>query len=321
LVPDAGSANTGAKTYVRDLCEGIDAPAGCAPHTEIASINSHDAPISGNFAAISNDGRFVAFTSADAPELHVRDTCTGNTATSACETTTAAFNLNGAVSQSGQPLTMSADGRYMAVVVSIPIVHESPQSSILLVDTCEGIDAPADCVLKTTVISIAPDGSAFAGNSEVPAMSGDGRFVAFEVASAAPDADSGTNTTQVFLRDTCSGATASNGCLPSTALISSAASSPSISSSGRYVSYVGINPSTGVSGTSETFSPYVYDTCFGSVAPCTPNAYLAASVNVQTGIVIPVSSDGSLAAVASKDALGSLPFGGLGDVYEVSTSH
>jgi WD40-like Beta Propeller Repeat len=99
------------------------------------------------------------------------------------------------------------------------------------------------------LVSLSPDGvTPGNGDSYNPSISPDGRYVAF--ASLATNLVAGVNTfdgitPQVFLRDTCTGSTAS-GCTPTTYLISTpdgvtpgngASSQPSVSNDATYVSF------------------------------------------------------------------------------------
>ena len=107
---------------------------------------------------------------------------------------------------------------------------------------------------------------------ETPAVSSDGRYVAF---TAAQDGHS-----QIFARDTCLGADTS--CQPSTVLISavldgSAAAgdshSPSMSSDGRYVAFSSVSANL-VSQSTTGRQIYLRDTCFGVPDSCTPSTQL-----------------------------------------------
>jgi hypothetical protein len=113
---------------------------------------------------------------------------------------------------------------------------------------------------------------------ETPAVSVDGRYVAY--------AASQSGHAQIFARDTCQGADAS--CQPRTILVSSAldgsaptddSHSPSISSDGRYVAFSSAAANL-VSETGATSTPgagrqvYLRDTCFGVSGSCTPSTQL-----------------------------------------------
>jgi hypothetical protein len=119
-------------------------------------------------------------------------------------------------------------------------------------------------------------------------MSSDGRYVAFSSAATNLVANTPTGR-QVYLRDTCLGAT-SGSCAPSTHLISTDTSGslvgtesilPSVSASGRFVAFLAVTPShatnkvaaqakSGAGGTNSGLRQvFVRDTCL-AVANCTP---------------------------------------------------
>lgn len=191
----------------------------------------------------------------------------------------AAVKANAALVQDETP-TLSADGRYIAYTASL-----NGHSQIFARDTCLGADS--SCQTRTILISSALDGTAASDDSHSPSMSSDGRYVAFSSAATNLAADSGTGR-QVYLRDTCFGASAS--CTPSTQLISTdpkgslvGAESilPSVSASGRFVAFLTVSPSNASDAPSTEKSAaaapnsgyrqvFVRDTCLGA-ANCTPS--------------------------------------------------
>jgi WD40-like Beta Propeller Repeat len=175
---------------------------------------------------------------------------------------------------------VSLDGRYVAY-----IAVQNEHAQVFLRDTCEG--AVAGCQSRTTLLSVAADGSAANEESHAPSMSSDGRYVAFSSAATnvIENAPAGR---QVYLRDTCAGAGES--CKASTSLISADSNGalvgtesilPSVSSSGRFVAFLAITPSHSSQPISAQTKPpasainsgfrqvFIRDTCLG--APnCTP---------------------------------------------------
>jgi len=169
---------------------------------------------------------------------------------------------------------ISQDGRYVAFVSS-----DSGHSQVYVRDTCAGADK--GCEQKTALISANPSGDPAQGDSRAPAMSADGRYVAFE--SDAKDLVASVPAgRQVFLRDTCAGASAD--CQSTTTLVSSDSAvpegneniSPVISATGRFVAFVSVTPARGGksapgqvnSGFRQVF---VRDTCLGAT-DCTPRS-------------------------------------------------
>jgi len=122
----AGHANTTGDLYIRDTC--INAPAGCAPTTILASLTDAGAEPTADGvwkSALSDDGRYAAFESSDpiyVPtdsnptfNVFVHDTCVGAPAgcVASTERLSAAFDGTPADNQSVDP-ALSADGRFMS---------------------------------------------------------------------------------------------------------------------------------------------------------------------------------------------------------------
>ena len=176
--------------------------------------------------------------------------------------------------------SVSVDGRYVAYTA----VQED-HAQIFLRDTCEGVSS--ECQARTTMLSLAADGTPANGDSHAPSMSSDGRFIAFS--SAATNlVENSSPGRQVYLLDTCAGA--GDSCKPARHLISTDPNGalvgaesilPSVSSSGRFVAFLAITPShsaTGVSAQSKASANstnsgfrqvFIRDTCLGATN-CTP---------------------------------------------------
>jgi len=351
--------------YVRDLCVGANAPSGCTPHTEIISTCPEGEAASGpsTSPSLSGDGRFVAFISAATnlvaekssllPQAYVRDTCAGPTATKACVARTVVVPVDDedrvAGAQAGRP-AISSDGRYVALEMwAAKSAAQNPASTsqIVLADTCMGIDAPVSCDASAERISYAPDDSTLGGVNISPSLSSDARFAVFESQPSDFSTGNAAHVSRAYLRDTCLGATAPDGCVPSTTLLANEGAagatktqnfSPAISASGRYISFVSGAASTTPAGQVATEgSLVVRDTCFGAVLPCTPHTYAlseaAASLSAtHTTLVVssnsksaplaadrysaaPLSADGRFAAFYAPDTIAAEPASGIGDVY------
>jgi len=188
-------------------------------------------------------------------------------------TGTAAANAQAAAEETP---AVSQEGRYVAFSS-----QQNEVTQILLRDTCLG--EKNGCTPETKIISATPDGTAGNADSHSPAMSADGRYVAFSSAATnlLENAPAGR---QVYLRDNCVGAPAS--CKPSISLISTDSEGalsgtesifPSISSSGRFVAFVTITPShdtnktktSAASSNSGLRQVFLRDTCLGA-SNCTP---------------------------------------------------
>jgi hypothetical protein len=174
---------------------------------------------------------------------------------------------------------LSQDGRYVAFSA-----QENETTQIMLRDTC--LAAPNGCTPSTKMISVAADNTPGNADSHTPVISADGRYIAFS--SAATNLLEGAPAgRQVYLRDTCAGASAS--CKAATSLVSTDPGGalngtesifPSISSSGRFIVFLAVTPSQEAAGgklpASAAASPnsglrqvFLRDTCLGATN-CTP---------------------------------------------------
>lgn len=189
----------------------------------------------------------------------------------------AAAKTSAAMVQEETP-AVSLDGRYVSFTAS-----QNGHTQIFARDTCLGADS--SCQPRTVLISSALDGTAAGDDSHSPSSSSDGRYVAFSSLAANLVSEASTGR-QVYLRDTCFGASAP--CTPSTQLISTDPNGtlvgtegilPSISASGRFVAFLAVTPThstTEAVSKSRTSAPnsgyrqvFVRDTCLGA-ANCTP---------------------------------------------------
>ncbi len=327
LVPAAAvSAGSQANLYVRDLCLGAEAPAGCIPHTALVSVGNdgHAATGASDSPSISEHGRYIAFLSSAAdldgasgePGVFVRDTCLGSSATSSCVAKTYLLGspegfLRG---DSFADPVISSDGRYVAFTASHGVARD--WSQILIATTCLGTEAPTSCTPSISMASSRADGSALAGVNHSASISADGRFIVFE-------SQTSSQPPNVFIRDTCQGASASANCVRSTMLLLQNAAAASISATGRYISYVVAAASSAVDAAVQG-SLSVYDTCFGATVDCTPQSYaVSGSSSMSPALPVaaaasgyaPLNADGSFLVFSTSDAIAELPLSGQGDVW------
>ena len=300
----ANDTNGFTDVFLRDTC--IGAPAGCLPSVTRLSVAT-DGTQSDGFShspAISANGRYVAFES-DADNLvpgdtnqfddiFVRDTCFGAPAGCVVSTTRVSLLADGSqILLANDEPAISADGRFVAFASGITDFYYGANFNVFVRDTCVG--APAGCNPTTTLVSALPNGQPGSIDSEFPAISSDGRFVAFQsldqMSSGDPD-----KAQEVFLRDTCAGAPA--GCNPSTILVSlgdagsqsaNGAVVGSISGTGRFVIFA----TTGSGGSPAAV--FVRDTCTGAPAGCSASTTLV-SVAAGGAAAGAGSSGGSLSA-------------------------
>jgi hypothetical protein len=222
---------------------------------------------------------------------------------------------------------VSLDARYVAyTAVQDECAH------IFLRDTCEG--AASSCQPRTTLLSVAADGTAANEESHAPSMSSDGRYVAFSSAATnlVENAPPGR---QIYLRDTCAGAAGS--CKPSTQLISLDSNGalvgtenilPSVSSSGRFIAFLSITPSHSTirvsaeanSSVSSSNSGYrqvfVRDTCLGA-SNCTPKT---TRISLQPGDGTPSASNPAGPALSGNAGHAAIPGGNAATLFTRSVA-
>lgn len=279
----------GFDVYVRDTCNG--AGSGCAPSTTLQSAAGGDDPLEGgNGATFDTTGRFLSFSgygSNGHPQVYWRDTCAG--APLGCAPATLLESpayTGGPANFTAGPAELGATGRFLAFQSSATDLVPGDNSSqsvvdIFLRDTCQG--APAGCSPSTLRADLSNSGQAanvgaFTG---VPAVSADGRYVAFQMQSnETAIAPNPGGVIMAYVRDTCTGAPA--GCQPQTIPIAVATdgSQPNAGSSGvsmtpdgRFVAFDSLasNLVYGDPGPAGNQSDiFVRDTCLGASTPCTP---------------------------------------------------
>ncbi len=276
LVPN--DTNNFTDVFLRDTCLG--ASSGCVPSVVRVSVATDGSQANGfSFSpAISANGRYVAFTS-DAdnlvsgdtnhfPDIFVRDTCFGAPVGCVASTVRVSLNNDGTqiLLQNGEP-AINADGRFVAFGSGMVDYYYGPSFNIFVRDTCAGV--LVGCKPSTTLISALPSGQAGSIDSESPAISSNGRFVAFQSADQMTFDDT-DQVGDVFLRDTCIGAPA--GCKPSTVLVSigddgsqsanGVSRDVSINATGRFVIFNTFNSN------GQPSAVFVRDTCVGAPIGC-----------------------------------------------------
>jgi len=277
--------NSSADIFLRDTC--IGATSECRPSTALVSVNNVgvQANSSSHSGRISGSGRFVAYVSAAdnlivedtnlKEDVFVRDTCAGAAAPCSPSTSRGSVGPNGLQADGASAMAaLSADGRYVAFVSDasnlVPGV-KAARSEVFLRDTCAG--TREICTPSTIGVSVTDTGVPGDGPSLHPAISPDGRFVAFLSTSFNLGATEGLPARRIFLRDTCMGTT--NACRPSTMLISAAAedredddavSAPDLSAEGRYVAFVSASSQLVPDDANQHADAFVHDTCLSSTA-------------------------------------------------------
>jgi WD40-like Beta Propeller Repeat len=369
----AGSAAASGFTelYLRDLC--VNAAATCSPHTALVSVGADGTAADGPSTrpSLSADGRFIAFESSATnlisgvlnvqPQIYVRDTCTGSTAAKSCVAQTYAVAMDDQdrlnFAQGARP-AISATGRYVAFeawtgtdAAQTGASATSATAQVVVADTCLGPDAPSGCKPAANRVSINAEGAVISGSNFSPSISANGRYVAFEsqpVSARAAAPSSASAPSRIFVRDTCINASAS--CTPATSQINASAQtaatgktevySPSLSPSGRYISFLA--GATSSSSSSEGVLQF-RDMCFGAGKACVARSYAAEdATNCSTGCQIapgmcptepsdatattadkytpvPLSSNGSFAAFYAPESMPAQPSNGVGDIFMTIT--
>jgi Tol biopolymer transport system component len=298
LVAQGASGNI----FVRDTCLGA---ANCNPQTLAVDLSTDgNAPngLAGDHVALSANGRFVAFVSSASnlvsgassevnagglpPDSHVfvRDLCLGSGVPSGCTPHTALLSVDA----KGNPVhglspSISGDGRFVAFVSwnrSLAAGNSDASPEVFVRDTCAGPSAAAGCVAKTLRVPMdSQNQTGWAGGAK-PAISSDGRYIAFEGWSPRFAAGDGSVQTRIFLRDMCLGADAPAACLPVTidvsispsgSLLSGMNMFPTISGRGRFVAFV-TQAASASSESAQLQQLLMRDTCLGPTAPdgCVP---------------------------------------------------
>ncbi|MEP6890859.1 MAG: putative Ig domain-containing protein, partial [Nitrospirota bacterium] len=197
--------------------------------------------------SISSDGRLVAFVSLSSnlvasvsgQQIYVRDRQTGQTTV---VSKSSAGNIGGGTSSAP---AISADGRYVAFVsTSTNLVAGVSGTQIYAHDRQTG---------QTTFVSHDNSVTPIEGNgvSATPAISSDGRFVAFASLSTNLGAAGGNQ--QVYLHDRLTGTNGTTSLVSKDSVPTAGngnSSTPSVSGDGRFVAFVSgaINIVTGFSG-------------------------------------------------------------------------
>lgn len=226
LVP--GDLNGWRDVFVRDQQQGT---------TTLVSVGAGG--VQGNnhsyFPAISQDGRWVVFYSSASnlvpgdtnglPDVFVRDQQQGTT-------TRVNVGPGGAqANESSRSHGISADGRW--------VVFASDASNLVANDTNRFTDIFLHDMqtVTTTRISVGPGGVQLNGRSDSPAISAEGRWVAFESYASNLVAGDTNATVDVFLQDQQTGTTTRVSVGPGGVQANGYSSHPSISPDGRWVAF------------------------------------------------------------------------------------
>jgi hypothetical protein len=179
--------------------------------------------------AISQDGRYVTYGSQQGQinQILLKDTCVGISSGCSVNTRVVSVAADGTAGNADSHNAVATPGgRYVAFSsAATNLVEGAPAGRQVYVhDTCIG--AENSCKPATTLISTDSQGALNGTESVLPSISSNGRFVAFvaitpsnapKMAGGAVQASPNSGLRQVFVRDTCLGAT---DCTPKTTRIS-----------------------------------------------------------------------------------------------------
>jgi len=212
-------------------------------------------------AAISSDGRYVAFGSA-ASNLVVGDTNAGSDVfvrdTVAGTTTRVSLDSSGGETGGGSDPAISGGGRYVA--------FESFASDLVAGDTNTAADVFVRDTVAGTTTRVSVDSSGGQGNNQSfsPAISADGRYVAFTSHASNLVAGDTNNGPDVFVRDTVAGTTTRVNLGGSGGQANFDSGEPAISGDGRYVAFYSAASNLVAGDTNSAVDVFVRDTVAGT---------------------------------------------------------
>jgi Tol biopolymer transport system component len=182
-----------------------------------------DPPQDARFPTISADGRFVAFEGGSRPDIYLHDRQSGTTEVVSIS------NSGDSANEGSRNPAISADGRFVA--------FSSWASNLVPGDTNEREDVfiRDRQTGKTERVSVRADGGQSDDDSWRPAISADGRFVAFASIATTTNGQS-----DVFVRDRQTGTTELVSATPSGASANDSSGYPAISADGRFVAFASV---------------------------------------------------------------------------------
>lgn len=271
--------------------------------------------------AITPDGRFVVFASGATnlvssgtvgDNVFIRDMCDGAVGCTA-GTTLVSPSYNG-TSPDGPMGPSSVNGTGTSVAfqswASNMTSGETVTPGVFWRDTCIGVTSCAPSTARADVTSAGSEPNGNVTNNVTPAISADGRLIAFGSTATNLVSTSVNGEADVYMRDTCTGAVGN--CTPSTTLVSIAndgsignCQSPSqglaMSSDGRFIAF----DSTSTNLTPDDNFPacanedvFVRDTCYGVSSGCTPST-VRVSVTSKPNPQTPGNSNSGLPAISA----------------------
>jgi hypothetical protein len=291
----SGDTNAATDVFLRDRVTGSTERVSVASNGDQANGGSYG-------AAVSDDGRFVAFVSLASDLVPgdtnaVADVFVHDRQTRAITRMSRSSAGAQGNAESGPKPGISADGRYVAFTSAADNLVEGDSNAVPDVFVHDRVTG------ETVRASVANDGAqADAGSRGIPAMSADGRLVAF-VSRASNLVPGDTNSLDdVFVRDLRSGKTErvsvrSDG---TQAMLEGARDAPAISADGRYVAFVTRSADLVQGDTNGTEDIFVHDRETGA----THRASVASDGRQASGTSFApaLSARGGVVAFASQSA-------------------
>ncbi|MBC7835585.1 MAG: PD40 domain-containing protein [Phycisphaerales bacterium] len=293
-----GNEATNSQVFVRDR-EALGGGWGGGT-TRIASVDPSNSPAGFNTSvsppSLSGDGQHVAFESTqtslvtgdtnNAPDVFVRDLAVGVT------TRVSTASDGGQSGAGGGEPAASADGRYIAFVSTgsdlVPGFGGSGVAQVFLKDRQTGL---------TSIISVRPPSAGGAqANSQcaAPAVSGDGRFVAFaSIATNLGGADLNGAASDIYVKDRETGDLRRVSVSSARTQADQASWGASISEDGRLVGFISLATNLATPDTPGVAEAFVHDRATGQtqrVSVTTTNAPATLSV---TDLAITITGGGS----------------------------
>jgi Tol biopolymer transport system component len=246
-----GDTNATGDVFVRDITLGT---------TTRVSIGSdaHQADGASSDPAISADGRFVSFVSSatnlaanddnGSSDVFVHDLQSGST-----ECVSMGTSGQTALGSSESP-AISADGRYIAFASTAGDLI-TPGDANKAWDVFVR-DRTSDTTVRASVSSSGLEGN---GHSIAPAISGDGRLVAFQSQATNLIAGDSNSRADVFLRDCVTGTTSCISVGASGAQGNGASTRPAISADSRFIAFLSAATNLVAGDTNGAQDVFVYD--------------------------------------------------------------
>jgi Tol biopolymer transport system component len=292
------------QVFLRDRTTGVT--------TRVSTkTNGNQASDESGLPSLSGDGRYIAFES-DSPGLvagdtndwtdaFVRDRVTNTTKRVSLTSTGAEADVGG-----GEP-SISTNGQVVAFSSSDLL---TPADTNIVGD----IYVRSTAANTTTLVSLATNGTIANGASSAPRISGNGRVVAFTSMATNLDGIVDTNdATDVFVRDLVAGTTQRVSVSSTGGLALGAASHPTISSNGRFITYESTAANAVVGDTNGVADVFVFDRNNGQTSRVSTD---------QSGTQLPlggtrpvISADGRIVAFATASPITGLAPAAFGQLY------